>query len=131
MNRDFYVFDKRTQAYAKALRINFETGQAVIMAKNTATDYKSGKEPEPVGSLRKLSDISLDTEVRHPTVVYVVEICAEQFGEVFDYAAGVYVTQESAKASLIGDGFSFDTDFGVWADEYDNTATITAMKLEE
>ena len=130
MNRDFYVFDERTQAYAKALRIDFETGQAVIMAKNTSTVYMSGKEPDTIGSLRKLSDISLDVEVRYPTVVYVVEIWGGQYDEYFSYAAGVYVTQESAKANLISDGFSFDKDLGTWSDKDGNSASITEMKLE-
>ena len=131
MRRDFHVFDKRTNDYAKALRIDFETGQAAIMAKNTSTVYMSGEEPNPIGSLRKLSDISLDIEVRYPTVVYVVEIYGEQFDEYYSYASGVYVAQESAKGSLIADGFNFDTDTGEWVDKDGTKATITAMKLEE
>lgn len=131
MNQDFYVFDKRTNEYAKALRIDFEANQAVIMAKNKVTVYMSGKEPYPICSLRKLSDISLDLEIRYPKEVYVVEIRADHFGETFDYAAGVYVTEESAKYRLEGDGFYFDKDLGVWDDAAGSTATITLMKLEE
>jgi hypothetical protein len=64
MKSEFYAFDRRTETPVRVLNIDFESGRAAVMAKNTATVYMSGKEPNPIGSLRKLSDISLDTEFR-------------------------------------------------------------------